>query len=562
MDRNSNLHIRFFGGYHVTCENKPVSSLHSMRLQTLLAYLVLNRGSPQSRQHLSFCFWPDSTEAQARTNLRQLLHNLRKAIPDCDRFFLVNKQTLQWNPESPFSLDVAEFEQVIALAKKSAEQHDYAAMARSFEKAAELYRGELFPECYEEWIEPVRTTLKKEYTTALQKLIEYFENNRRYQKAIIYAERLLDCDNLHEKAWSDLMRLHALNGDRSKALRLYKECEEVLQRELGVEPAPELQKTAERLADGEIPGEDGSDKKPKTGKQLSPDWDLVGRKHEWKTLLNNWKQALNGDRRFVCISGEPGIGKSRLGLELLHTVRRQGYTAAYSRSYETAGILSYGPVAGWLREEGFYKQWPRLDPVWLKELARLLPDLLVTYPELPHPGPLSEKWQRRHFFEALAKAFLFEDKPKLLFLDDLQWCDRETLEWLAYLFHIEEAAKLLVIGTLRPMEGASNEPLQNLLAELRSADSMAEINLDGLDESESLELAAQVAGSDMNPNPHIFRESEGNPLFVVEMIRQGYFRGMESGFEKRKTSADLDSGQYGDSMPLPPKVNASNLRPV
>ena len=301
-------------------------------------------------------------------------------------------------------------------------------MVNSFEKAADLYRGDLFPECYEAWIEPFRTALKKEYITALKKLIENFENKRRYQKAIIYAERLLDCDNLHEKTWSDLIRLHALNGDRSKALRLYKECEEMLHRELGVEPAPELQKTAERLTAGKIPGKDGSDKKTKAGKQLSPDWDLVGRKHEWKTLLQNWKQALNGACRFVCISGEPGIGKSRLGLELLHNVRRQGYTAAYSRSYETAGILSYGPVAGWLREKVFYKQWPRLDPVWLKELARLLPELLVTFPELPHPGPLNEKWQRRHFFEALAKAFLFEDKPKLLFLDDLQWCDRETLE--------------------------------------------------------------------------------------------------------------------------------------
>ena len=530
--------------------------MHSLRLQTLLAYLVLNRGSPQSRQHLSFCFWPDSSETQARTNLRQLLHHLRRAIPDSDRFFLADKQTLQWNPDSYFTLDVAEFEQAIDRAKKSAEQHNSAAMVGSYEKAAEYYRGDLFPECYEDWIEPIRTALKKEYTTALQKLIEYFENNRRYQKAIIYAERLLDCDNLHEKSWSDLMRLHALNGNRSKALRLYNECEKVLQQELGVEPAPEFQKTAERLAAGEIPDEDGSDKETKIGKQLSSDWDLVGRKHEWETLLNNWKQALDGACRFVCISGEPGIGKSRLGLELLHNVRRQGYPAAYSRSYESAGILSYGPVTDWLQEKGFYKRWAGLDPVWLKELARLLPELLVTFPELPDPGPLSEKWQRRHFFEALANAFLSEEKPKLLFLDDLQWCDRETLEWLAYLFHVEEATKLLVIGTLRPMEGATNEALQNLLAELRSSGSITEINLDGLDDSESLKLAAQVAGSAESPDPHIYKESEGNPLFVVEMSRQGYFRSRESGFEKQKSLADLDSGHYGQSMPLPPKVYA------
>jgi len=556
MARNSNLQIRLFGGFHLTCDKKPVPGLHSMRLQRLLAYLVLNRGSPQSRQHLSFCFWPDSSESQARTNLRQLLHHLRQGLPEADRFFLVDKQTLRWNPDSPFTLDVAEFEQAIGRAKQSAEQNDSAAMARSFEKAAELYRGDLFPECYEEWIEPIRTALKKEYTNSLQKLSEYFENNRRYQKAIIYAERLLSCDNLHEKTWSDLMRLHALNGDRPKALKIYKQCEELLYRELGIKPGPELQITAERLAAVEIPIEDGLEKETKAGKQLSSDWDLVGRKHEWKTLLHNWKQALDGACRFVCISGEPGIGKSRLGLELLHNVRRQGYTAAYSRSYETAGILSYGPVTGWLQEKGFYKRWIGLDPVWLKELARLLPELLVTFPELPHPGPLHEKWQRRHFFEALAKAFLSEDKTKLLFLDDLQWCDRETLEWLAYLFHFEDATNLLVIGTLRPMEGASNEPLQNLLADLRNTGSITEIDLEGLDESGSLELAGQVAGSAESPDPYIYKESEGNPLFVVEMIRQGYYRDGESVFEKRGSLAGTDTRPKSESMTLPPKVNA------
>jgi DNA-binding SARP family transcriptional activator len=556
MARHINLHIRLLGGFDVMYDDKPVSGLHSMRLQTLMAYLVLNRGSPQSRQHLSFRFWPDSSEAQARTNLRQLLHHLRQAIPDAERFFVLNKQTVQWKPDSPFTLDVTEFEQVISRAKQSEEKRDPAAMAGSFEKAAALYLGDLFPECYEEWIEPIRTALKKEYTTALKKLIVHFETYRDYTKAITYAERLLHCDNLREKTWTDLMRLHALNGDRPKALKVYKQCEELLQQELGIEPGMEIQKMAERLAAGDTSDTAKTDKKTNTGKQLSPDWDLVGRKHDWKTLLNNWKQTLNGACRFVCISGEPGIGKSRLGLELLHNVRNQGYTAAYSRSYETAGILSYGPVTGWLREEGFYRQWPRLDPVWLKEIARLLPELLVTNPELPHPGPLSEKWQRRHFFEALAKAFLSEEKPKLLFLDDLQWCDRETLEWLTYLFHMEEAAKLLVIGTLRPMEGTSNAPLQNLLAELRSTGSMAEIDLESLDESESLKLAAQVAGSAESPDPHIYKESEGNPLFVVEMIRQGYFRGGESVFGKREPLTGIGAGPDGETMPLPPKVNA------
>jgi len=550
MATNSDLQIRLFDGFHVTNGDKTISGLHSIRLQTLLAYLLLHRDAPQSRQYLSFRFWPDSSEAQARTNLRQLLHHLRQALPDADTFLLCDMQTVRWNPDTPFFLDVAAFEQAIAQAKVSAEQNDRIAMAESFQKAAELYRGDLFPECYEEWIEPVRNSLKKKYSSALQRLIEYFETTRDYTKAITYAEWLLYCDNLHEKTYVDLIRLHSLNGDRPKALQIYRQCEEVLDHEFGIEPCSETQKTAERLTTESFP--EKTDEASKAGKHLSPDWELVGRKHSWKTLLNNWKQTLNGACRFVCISGEPGIGKSRLGLELLEYVRKQGYTTAYSRSYETAGILSYGPITDWLKEERFRKQFSGLNHVWLKELARLLPELLVTFPELPQPGLLNEKWKQRHFFEALTKVFLAEQKPKLLFLDDLQWCDRETLEWLVFLFNTGETANLLVVGTLRPMEGISNKPLQNLLANLRNTDNIEKINLESLDEPGSLELAAQVAGSNINTNPNIYRESGGNPLFVVEMVRQGFSR--DTVLEKERPWFNLDTGGKDESTPLPPKV--------
>lgn len=81
-----------------------------------------------------------------------------------------------------------------------------------------------------------------------------------------------------------------------------------------------------------------------------------------------------------------------------------------------------------------------------------MPDLLTRRPDLPRPVPMMEGWQRQHFFEALARALLSACQPLLLLLDDLQWCDNETLEWLHYLLHFEPGACLLLIGTVRSGE--------------------------------------------------------------------------------------------------------------
>src|SRR5690349_2049149 len=104
------LSIRLLGGFSLIYGDEPITSVNALRLHSLLAYLVMHRDAPQLRQHLAFLFWPDTGEAQARANLRQLLHQLRHALPDADTFLYVDTNTVYWRSEAPFQLDVAEFE--------------------------------------------------------------------------------------------------------------------------------------------------------------------------------------------------------------------------------------------------------------------------------------------------------------------------------------------------------------------------------------------------------------------------------------------------------------------
>ena len=107
------------------------------------------------------------------------------------------------------------------------------------------------------------------------------------------------------------------------------------------------------------------------------------------------------------------------------------------------------PVTEWLRSPSLRPYLLTLDKLWLTEVARLLPELLNENPDLPHPEPINEYGQRQRFFEAMARAVLAAPRPAVLWIDDLQWCDPETLEWLHFFSRFEPHSSLLVVGTAR-----------------------------------------------------------------------------------------------------------------
>src|SRR5262249_43608547 len=201
--------------------------------------------------------------------------------------------------------------------------------------------------------------------------------------------------------------------------------------------------------------------------------------------------------------GEAGIGKSRLAEEALVWVGQQGCATARTRAYAAEGRLSYGPVVEWLRSESLRLALARLDAVWLSEVARLLPELLANRPDLPHPEPLTEYWQRQRVFEALTGAGLQGSQPLLLLIDALQWCDQETVEWLHYLLRFDPRARLLVVGTARAEDLDEQHPVTTLLHDLQHVTDVTEIPLMPLSAAETAQLAANMAGRDLGADQAI-----------------------------------------------------------
>jgi len=204
---------------------------------------LLHRAAPQPRQHLAFLLWPDSTESQARTNLRHVLHHLRHALPEPDRLLDVTAHTLQWRADAPCWLDVAAFEEALARAQADPPDGGLAALR----DAVELYTGDLLEGWYDEWLVASRERLRQRYLATLERLIALHEARGEHVQAIQDAERLLRHDPLHEESYRLLMRLYDARGDRARALRVYHACTATLERELGVEPSAATRAAYEAL---------------------------------------------------------------------------------------------------------------------------------------------------------------------------------------------------------------------------------------------------------------------------------------------------------------------------
>lgn len=489
---NAILHIRLLGEFHLTYDAQSIKGLDAPRLQSLLAFLLLHRAAPQMRRYAAFVLWPDSAEAQARSNLRNLLYFLRAVLPSAEQFLSIETKTIQWNPSAPYVLDVAEFETALARGVLA--------------QAVEWYRGDLLPSCYDDWILPERERLRSAYLSALDQLRAQNETRRDYAAALAYAQRSLQIDPLREETYRQLIRLHLLTGDRAAALHTYHQCATTLERELAVEPAPatrELYEQSVRLQSAPVP--------------LAPAAPLVGRQDEWAQLQTAWRGAQSRSQ-VVVLRGEAGIGKTRLVEEFIAWATRQGIPTASAFCYAAEGRLAYAPLSAWLRET----DWRGLADPWLCELVRLVPEIAARRPDLPAPEPLTEAWQKQRFFEALARGIAGEGQRRVLWLDDAQWCDDDTLEWLHWLGRRAVAGTWLLLVTLRASETTSSA-LENWLNDLRRTDQLAEIELGALNETETLTLAENLTDPERASQfaASLWRGSEGNPLFIVEMVRGG-----------------------------------------
>lgn len=531
------LEIRLLGAPQISANGAGGAERPSTKAQALLYYLAMT-GRPHTRIALAALLWGEHGEGEARRNLRKVIQQLREHF---DPYLAIDHHTVGFHSAQCYWVDAVEFTAQMADTRTANPERLQAALA--------LYQGDFLEGFYvrdapdfEAWMLSERARLREFMLDGLTTLATGYANQGDLPQAIAALRRLLELEPWREEAHRQLMLWLVQNGQRNAALLQYELCCRALAEELAVEPEQTTRELYTQILQQE----------PAAPTRQAPlavvDYTLVGRQTAWQTLRSAWTKAMQSGMQMVCISGEAGIGKTRLAEELLLHIQRQGHATARTRAYALEGRLAYAPLADWLRSPPLQGKVAKLNQLWRSEVARLLPELLIQQPTLAAPQPLAERWQQKQFFEALRHAFTADPRPLLLLLDDLQWCDPDTLAWLQYLFDTAPQTPLLVVGTVRSDEVADDHPFHKLRRILLHAGKLTTIDLTPLSAEETAALGAQVAkhALDNRAVTQLYQATAGNPLFVIESVRIG---------DKANTGSADAAGERPQMM-LPPKVYA------
>jgi len=376
------LNLAVIGPLAIKKGEAPIGGLTSIKAQALLCYLAV-AARPFSRQALAGLLWGDLPEADARRNLRGVLMKLRAEF---DPFLLVSHQSLAFNRESAYTLDLEQFKALVARPADGRPQPD------NLRRAVALYRGDFLEDfhlrhapAFEEWLTQQRAQLRKHMVDALQTLTAVALQTAAYDEGIAHARRLLTLEPADEAIHRQLMRLLSLSGQRSAALAQFDQCRTVLRDELGIEPADETAVLRDQIRSNSLTPPAASGRfAPSTAQQVQPSVPpfiagppithparFFGRERELKRLFHLL--------RHVPMQNAAVVGPRRSGkTSLLH----------YLKTITTAvpGHLRPGQVQDWLPHPQQYRwvfvdfQDTRLgDPQTLRH--HLLSSMGLTAPE-------------------------------------------------------------------------------------------------------------------------------------------------------------------------------------
>ena len=265
----SRLALSLLGPFQATLDGVPITAFESDKVRALLVYLAVESDRPQRRETLAGLLWPDMPERDARTNLRHVLANLRKVLGDRTRsgdraaaqpFLLTSRQTLRFNVESDYRLDVQAFTDASAatVAHRHARLEDCGPCIAHLREAAGLYNGEflagfsLDSDLFEAWITTWREKLHIRVLDVLDHLAGHSEQRGDYAEAIRHAQRQVDLEPWRESAHRQWMRALAWSGQRGMALAQYEACRRILDAELGIEPEAATTTLYENIRRGEF----------------------------------------------------------------------------------------------------------------------------------------------------------------------------------------------------------------------------------------------------------------------------------------------------------------------
>jgi DNA-binding SARP family transcriptional activator/tetratricopeptide (TPR) repeat protein len=504
------LRIALLGQPRVLCAQGTRAFPLPRKTLNVLAYLILHRKRPPTRESLAFALFPDEEEDTARASLRRNLSYLLSSLPrapESSRFVSATDERVAWNPESPAVVDVVAFEDAVA-------------SGRDGDAIAE-YGGELLPTLYDDWTMRDRERLRDLYHETIARSIGRARSLRHFDRATELAHRLLDDDPWREDIVRQLMAIRYESGDRAGALAVFERLASRLRTEMQAEPMPETFALRETLLRGGrlATSEPGLPAAPAAGVTTPLTLPFVGRDAAMETALERWHAAADGRVNLLFLSGEAGVGKSRFASELARAIEREGGFVVRGETSAGGEHRAYeafvDALRGALSERG--RRSSRREPdIWSDVLERLLDDhASATF--------IDDRSARVRLFDSVRRglADLSRARPLVVVLEDLHWAGAATIDLLEFVALRLRPAHVLIVATLRSDELPRAHPLRALRRQLESHGIASEIALARLDAKDASHAVRSGAAAQVDDPTvaEIVAWAEGVPLLLAEAVR-------------------------------------------
>jgi DNA-binding SARP family transcriptional activator len=517
------------------------SAWQRQKAKKLFKLLLLAPQRQLLKEQVLELLWPEKTPEAATNNLHRTLFILRRVLqPDLENaaqspYLLFKDDCLMLNPDSIAWVDAETFERLSQLGRQ--EQHN----PKHYRMALELYKGAFLPEdLYEDWTADRRNALQKSYIDMLKHLAVYYAESSSYQQAIDCLHTLLQIEPTDEGVQRALMKLYAQTGERHAALRLYRHSSEIVRAEFGVEPSTETTALYEAILEEALPAGVASLALPGRAEPLQSTADnsslgvLVGREPELQELTECLRQAQHGHGSVVFIAGEQGVGKSRLGDELVAYAQRSHIRILKGAVFEGEGQLLYalfvGAIRSGLTPQILERVRYRLGPL-ITDLARLLPEIAQGLPAKHHrPEPELGRLdielgsqERQRLFDAIAATFtsFAQTSPLLVIFDNLHIAGESSLQLLHYLARQIAHQRILFVCLVDQDKIQRGQPITLILSELQRNHLARRVNLERLSPDQVTILCAHLLDASVYESTipaKVYELTEGNPFFIRELI--------------------------------------------
>jgi DNA-binding SARP family transcriptional activator/tetratricopeptide (TPR) repeat protein len=506
--RESPLQLRLLGPLELVREGILVTLPPSRTARALLGYLAAT-ARPHGRDHL--CDLLRDGPADPRASLRSALSRLRPLLDDEGEVRLATDAfRVVFEPGTAF----------VDLTAAHTAAADAEADTDTLSAAVESFRGEFLEgldlsRChrFDVWCTTERSNTRQLHLSLLTALVQRLEHDP--ERALDHARRRLQLDPYDDRHHLDVMRLLAKLGRFVEAAEQFETCCRVLREERGAQPSPELDALRRRILPlpGTLPRHSPNSTNPRLGAhgekgvatpRLAP---LVGRDDERSTVRRLVESAAaGGTMPVLLVTGEPGIGKTRLLDELASMVRDAGGESLAGRAFEAEMIRPYGAWIDALRE----------IPVDEIPFA-LRADLSPILPELGHLPDATAG--RARLFEAVARLLVeraSSGSPLAILLDDIQWLDDASAALVHSLTRTATGGLLMACAS-RGAEVHDNPATSRLLRALRRDCDVVQLDLSPLDADDTAELIQTRCHAIAAPG--LFERSGGNPLYALEIVR-------------------------------------------